>query len=306
MSSSATRNATAVPFRLSASLVIVNERNEILLVQRNPKSRFFAGVHVFPGGNFEAEQDDSRAMTAIRETFEESGLLIASAQFPASSKELSVSVLENARREIYSKKTTFKSFLGSHGLVAQTNALHRFTEWTTPAGSPRRYRTQFYVTFLRNISSIGFSSGGKYDQLPKPDGGQEVISARFIHPKDALTEFKDGKITLMPPQFYILHTLTEILTTRSSTPDQIVGVYSLSKGGFGSMSLNPRPLPAADENGYTVLTYEGDCTRGGPPERLHRALVKFGEGGQSITELTLLRNFSIWDANAFPLVTSKL
>lgn len=50
---------------------------------------------------------------------------------------------------------------------------------------------------------------------------------------------------------------------------------------FGHMVINPRRLPlrAEDAEGRTILTYEGDETRGGSKGRLHRAYVKFGKGG---------------------------
>jgi hypothetical protein len=105
-----------------------------------------------------------------------------------------------------------------------------------------------------------------------------VISARFVHPKTALKEFHEGKITLMPPQFYILTTLSTILTQAQSTPEQRSLVAQLAFGPFGRMTINPRKL-AFDSTGRGILTYEGDETRGGSKGRLHRALVKTRNGG---------------------------
>ncbi|KIP12328.1 hypothetical protein PHLGIDRAFT_113803, partial [Phlebiopsis gigantea 11061_1 CR5-6] len=85
--------APAVP-RPSASLIVINARNEVLLVHRNPRASSFAGMHVFPGGNFDAAQDGDLATTAVRETFEETGLLLAAgAALPAGD------VLERARAD---------------------------------------------------------------------------------------------------------------------------------------------------------------------------------------------------------------
>lgn len=162
----------------------------------------------------------------------------------------------------------------------------------------RRFHTQFFVAFLPAAPSSGFSSGAKQDRVVKPghsviilavdfvlhsvtDGGQEVISARFVHPKDALAEFRDGNVTFMPPQFYILATLADVLSDRRNTARQRARVEELSRGMFGHMVINPRRLPlrAEDAEGRTILTYEGDETRGGSKGRLHRAYVKFGKGG---------------------------
>jgi hypothetical protein len=158
------------------------------------------------------------------------------------------------------------------------------------------------------------------------DGGQEVISARFLHPDDALEEFHSGKITFMPPQAYILTTLAGILQGRANTPAQRARVQELSAGMFGRMVINPRRLLVEDEEGRTILTYEGDETRGGSKGRLHRALVKVGQSGvsslrnpsvpclinkaslQITSEIKLQRNFDIFtqiEPQAFA-VSSKL
>jgi len=93
-------------------------------------------TQVFPGGNYDPKQDTSIKMTAIRETFEESGLLIAR---PTSSraKMPSESALDEARNEIHSNRMLFKDFLDQHELEADVDSLIPFTEWITPPGAPR-------------------------------------------------------------------------------------------------------------------------------------------------------------------------
>jgi 8-oxo-dGTP pyrophosphatase MutT (NUDIX family) len=153
--------------RPSASLIIVNARNEVLLVHRNPQARNFGGVHVFPGGNFDRAQDESLALTAIRETFEESGLLLASASPLASSSSASLT-LEKARHDIHAQNLNFKTFLATNSLVPDTESLLPFTQWITPANLVRRFQTQFFVVFLPTAPSSGFSSGSKQEHIPKP------------------------------------------------------------------------------------------------------------------------------------------
>lgn len=93
---------------------------------------------VFPGGNVDKEQDDSSQITAIRETFEESGLLIASAISESnSSKPLSNHVLNEARRNIHDQKLLFEAFLAEHHLKADTRSLLPFTQWITPPNALR-------------------------------------------------------------------------------------------------------------------------------------------------------------------------
>jgi len=144
VSASPTTNvrAPSVP-RPSASLIVVNDNNEILLVQRNPKSRSFAGAHVFPGGNYD-EDDGSHRVTAIRETFEETGLLVAKSRLvPAASGErptaptLDQDALDRARRSILLGQTMFSKFLNEAGLTPAVDELLPFTEWITPVQAPR-------------------------------------------------------------------------------------------------------------------------------------------------------------------------
>ncbi|KAJ3528975.1 hypothetical protein NM688_g7919 [Phlebia brevispora] len=276
--------------RLSASVIVVNPRNEILLVHRNPKAGAFAGMHVFPGGNFDQRQDDSLGVTAIRETFEETGLLLASSE---SGKTPPDSVLDNARENIHSQKQLFQEFLADNDMVADISALLPFTQWITPPNVPRRFHTHFYVTFLETTPSSSFSSGTKVERIPTPDGGQEVIAARFVQPSTALRECESHKIRLMPPQFYLVTTLASILQGPVNTPEQRHKVHGLSTGAFGRLVINPMPLRQGAPEGWSVLTYEGDEARGGKAGRLHRSLVKFAPGN-TVTDVVLQRNFDIY------------
>ncbi|TCD70980.1 hypothetical protein EIP91_000888 [Steccherinum ochraceum] len=244
---------------------------------------------VFPGGNFDTKQDDSLITTAIRETFEETGLLVASSSSSAPPND---SEMDVAREAIHSQRLLFKDFLAKHGMSLNGKALLPFTQWVTPPTQPKRFHTQFYVTFLNASPASGFTSGQKQDRLPTPDGGQEVIAARFVHPRQVLSEFAAGKYFLFPPQFYILSTLAEFLDDVSNGPEQRAKIERLSEGMFGRMVINPRALKEKDE-GRTVFVYEGDETRGGPVGRRHRSLVKFGKGGLPMG-VEMQRNFDIF------------
>lgn len=110
------------------------------------------------------------------------------------------------------------------------------------------------------------------------DGGQEVIEARFIHPQTALIESREGRLSFMPPQYYLLSTLADILEGPANTVAQREKVQTLSNGLFGRMVITPQRF-GDDGMGCTILTYEGDETRGGSKGRLHRALVKITSSG---------------------------
>ena len=83
-------------------------------------------------------------MTAIRETFEETGLLLASAMTSESGElpllsqssppSLSEVALDASRESIHTGRTLFRDFLKQHALSADVKDLLPFTEWITPLG----------------------------------------------------------------------------------------------------------------------------------------------------------------------------
>jgi hypothetical protein len=134
------------------------------------------------------------------------------------------------------------------------------------------------VTFLEDLPS----TDGLH-QLPTSDGGIEIIATRYTKPSQALDACRANTISLMPPQYYLLTTLAELL----DKPDGRARVEQLSASSFGQMLINPRALTEKDEQGRTILTYEGDETRGGPEGRLHRSHVRFAPGGVSLNHLNM-------------------
>ncbi|KZT69794.1 hypothetical protein DAEQUDRAFT_726103 [Daedalea quercina L-15889] len=278
--------------RKSASVIVVNSQNEVLLVQRNPKSQSFAGAHVFPGGNYDQKQDDSIGMTAIREVFEETGLLLAAKVMRRGGRP-SDAEMDLAREEVHAQRQLFKDFLSQHNLELDLSLLWPFTQWVTPPTLARRFHTQFYLAFLEDAPSSGFKSGRKQERLPTPDGEQEVIAARFVHPQTALADARANKIALMPPQVYLLTTIADILAENENAEAQQERLRDLSQGVFGRMVVQPRALPHRDEQGRTIFVYEGDEARGGSKGRLHRSLARFERNGVA-TDVVLQRNFDVF------------
>ena len=130
----------AQPNPLLCSVLLISPSNQILLLHRVQSSKSFPSAHVFPGGNLESEQDgeipgpedamrheDSMVyrLAAIRECFEESGILLAK-KLGSSSEliKLSDELLGEGRRSIYENKVGFKDWVAQHGGYPDTGIFH--------------------------------------------------------------------------------------------------------------------------------------------------------------------------------------
>lgn len=76
-------------------------------------------------------------MTAIRETFEEAGVLLASQSSGSRASELPDSAFDEARKAIHAGKLLFTDFLTKNGLVPNTTSLLPFSSWITPPNIAR-------------------------------------------------------------------------------------------------------------------------------------------------------------------------
>jgi 8-oxo-dGTP pyrophosphatase MutT (NUDIX family) len=146
---------------------------EVYLLRRQASMAFAGGMCVFPGGGVDPRDFDAsvswsgppaeqwatqlattdemaRALVcaAVRETFEESGVLLAG---PSSSEVVADTTgddWEADRQALEGKDLSFTSFLARRGLVVRTDLLGAWSAWCTPEFEPRRFRTWFFVAAL--------------------------------------------------------------------------------------------------------------------------------------------------------------
>ena len=113
------------------------------------------------------------------------------------------------------------------------------------------------------VDSSGFSTGAKTERLPTPDKGQEVVAARFVRPSTAIQEFREQKIALVPPQFYLLTTLAEILQGSSNTAGSVHTVLY----GYDSRPFNVavRTVQHAFSSAAITYTLYSTCRPGRRP-----------------------------------------
>ncbi len=202
---------------------------EVLMLRRNLASSWLGGVHLFPGGAVDeddaleaiaerslarSDREASRLLgleagglayyvAAIRECFEEAGVLLASRRDgglidfsdPATAKRF----LEH-RRALNASEKSFTELCGEEDLRLDTGDVHYFSHWITPEGSPRRYDTRFFVAAMPE------------GQSPLQDD-IEVIDSVFIRPEDALERHHAGEIDVLFPTMKNLEAIARFETT---------------------------------------------------------------------------------------------
>jgi 8-oxo-dGTP pyrophosphatase MutT (NUDIX family) len=199
--------------RDAATVMVVRDRHdalEVLLLRRHAELVFAAGAHVFPGGAVDdADRDPALdrtctglplppgpglayAVAAIRECFEESGLLLATtvAGTPVDVDDPErAERLPLARKALEAGERTIAEVCEEEGLILSTGSLAYAGRWITPEPSPRRYDTRFFVAAAPEAAAA---------QVAGHDG-RETIASEWVRPSDALARWQDGEIELIQP-----------------------------------------------------------------------------------------------------------
>lgn len=212
----------------SATVTIVRNAGpgvEVLMMKRNLQSGFVPGMHVFPGGGLDDDDllfknnslcnclNDGVAsatlglaqdglcywIAAIREAFEESGLLLARhaqgglirLDDDATSRRFA-----EHRRRLNAGEASFTSILREEGLEAAADTLTYFAHWITPVRMPRRYDTRFFM------------AEAPEGQHPVQDE-RETIAATWIKPAEALSLHCKGEFEMRTPTVRTLETFAD-------------------------------------------------------------------------------------------------
>ncbi|WP_439588762.1 NUDIX hydrolase [Hydrogenophaga sp.] len=200
--------------RAASTLILLRDAEQgpqVLMLKRHGLSEVHAGAFVFPGGKLDApdaqlqdthhldesaqalharlgESDIDTAtaaglyVAALRETFEESGLLLA--------ENLTIARAEEAQARLASG-LAFNTLLAEMGLRLRVGALAPWSRWVTPPDSPnKRFDTRFFVA--RAPEGLA-----RHDE-------RETTEARWVLPRPALESYWQGEIALAPPQIMTL------------------------------------------------------------------------------------------------------
>ena len=197
-----------VPAIPSATILLLRERSqelEVFMVQRHHQVDFAMGALVFPGGKVDPadrepglrercsgapESDDELTVSvaAIRETFEESGILLAR---PHGSGDLvsgeRLREIESRHRDALNRgQTSLREIIDAEDLRLACDLLVRFAHWITPELAPKRFDTHFYLV------------AAPPDQVALHDGGESVDST-WTTPSAALADADAGRCTIVFP-----------------------------------------------------------------------------------------------------------
>lgn len=214
-------SAQPVEPRPAATVLLVRDDPEhgalqVFLQRRATGMAFAGGMTVFPGGGVsDADVPDpdrwrgpgpgwfgerldqpvdlagALVTAAVRETFEECGVLLAA---PDGHDPAPLPDAAALRADLVGRRSTLGELLEAHDLVLRADLLRGWARWITPPSNPRRYDTAFLVTRVPD--------GQRAD-----DGTTEALEARWWSPAHALACYEEREIELMAPT---LRTLQEI------------------------------------------------------------------------------------------------
>ncbi len=186
---------------------------EVFMVVRHHQIDFASGALVFPGGKVDAgdsavaawcdgadglsERDIAMRAGAIREAFEECGILLAR---PVASNELvdgaRLRDLDVNRDRLHDGEISLLAFLEREQLRLAFDTLTRYSHWITPDMMPKRFDTDFFL------------ATAPPDHVAIHDGHESVDSI-WIRPEDALSGAADGTYTVIFPTRLNIEMLAE-------------------------------------------------------------------------------------------------
>jgi len=210
--------------RKAATVAVLRDnsgRLEVLLMKRHGDDRFLPDYYVFPGGaqdpqdcefKFHEERKIHKLkdfdgnlnkyygfiMCGIRETFEESGILLAldsNNEYPLIKSEEAVRKFSKYRELVFEQKLSFKEMLLKENLLPAIDNFFYISRWITPPLFPIRYDTRFFAAVVPENQEASHD-------------GNELIDFEWMQPGDALQRYRDNKIKLVMPTIKTLEFLS--------------------------------------------------------------------------------------------------
>ncbi|MFF7812893.1 NUDIX hydrolase [Streptomyces sp. NPDC007945] len=230
---------------------------EVHMLRRRASMAFAGGAYAYPGGGVDprdeqpvrwagppleewAERlgldDPAQAQAvvcaAVRETFEEAGVLLAGETEDTVVGDTTGEDWERDRAALVARELSFADFLDRRGLALRSDLLGAWARWITPEFEQRRYDTWFFVAVLPAGQRTRDVSG-------------EADRTVWTRPADAADGYDRGELTMMPPT---------IATLRSVQP---CATAAEALAAAAARSLTPVLAQARVEGDQVVLTWPG-------------------------------------------------
>jgi len=231
-----------------------DEGLEVFMVKRHHQIDFVAGALVFPGGKLERGDSDPaldklsdggaswtpqmRALGAgaIREAFEESGILLArDANTGAMVTAERLEALEPYRAKLDKREIALADMLAKEGLRLALDRLVHFAHWITPDNMPKRFDTHFFLA----ESPIGHA--GSHD-------GRESVDSIWITPGRAVSDRKHWNV-IFPTKLNLMkldNSETVAAAIAAAKSDKVLPVTPWIENGPDGQMLKIR-----DDAGYS-------------------------------------------------------
>lgn len=253
---------TPVTPKRAATVMLLKDTDAgpvVHMLRRRASMAFAGGAYAYPGGGVDPRDDDhlirwagpTRAWwasrlglgtdetsaqaivcAAVRETYEEAGVLLAGPAADSVVGDTTGDDWEADRAALVARELSFAEFLDRRGLVLRSDLLGAWTRWITPEFEARRYDTWFFVAAL---------PAGQRTRNASTEADRTV----WIGPADAATSYDKGELLMMPPT---------IATLRALAP---YGSASGALAGALERDLAPVLARAALEDGEIVLAWPG-------------------------------------------------
>ncbi|MFH8571674.1 NUDIX hydrolase [Streptomyces sp. NPDC017993] len=229
---------------------------DVHMLRRRTSMAFAGGAYAYPGGSVDPRDEAPVAWAgpsrtqwavrmgvdpataqaivcaAVRETFEEAGVLLAGTSADTVVEDTTGEDWEADRAALVAHELSFAEFLGRRGLLLRSDLLGAWARWITPEFEPRRYDTWFFVAALpagqrtRNASS-------------------EADRTVWIRPAEAAAGYDRGELLMMPPTIATLRGL------------QSYGTAGEALGAAEAQDLTPVLARAELVDGEILLSWPG-------------------------------------------------
>lgn len=216
---------SVAPARRAATVMLLRDAVDgssgpsVHMLRRRTSMAFAGGAYAYPGGGVDPRDDDrlvrwagpgrdvwagrlgvdaasaqAIVCAAVRETYEEAGVLLAGETAETVVGDTTGDDWEADRAALVDRELSFAEFLDRRGLTLRSDLLAAWTRWITPEFEPKRYDTWFFVAALPT---------GQRTRNASTEADRTV----WIRPADAALGYDEGELLMMPPTVATLRQL---------------------------------------------------------------------------------------------------